>query len=78
MPKIITDSFAINKGKNFFNDKKAKPLSKLNNMNGDEIKAGSNVTILGRGNSKISFDVKENETGVTIRNVWCEKLELQD
>lgn len=78
MGKIITDSFAINKSKSFFNDKKAKPLAKLNNMNGDEIKAGSNVTILNRGNSKISFDIKEDETGVTIRNVWCEQLELQD
>lgn len=77
MPKIITSSFAIQKGKSFFNDKKAKTLTKLNNMNGDEIQRGATVTITGRGDTKISFNI-EDENGVVIRNTWCEHLELED
>jgi hypothetical protein len=77
MSKIITTSFAINKGKSFFNDKKAKTLTKLNNMNGDEIEKGAIVTITGRGDTKSLFNI-EDEKGVIIRNTWCENLELED
>ena len=76
MPKIITSSLAINKARNFFNDKKAKTTTVLNNMAGDEIPEGSEVIITGRGNSKISFDIQDVNTGVVIRNIWCELLEL--
>jgi hypothetical protein len=77
MGKIITTSFAINKGKGFFNDKKAKTLTKLNNMNGDEVEKGAIVTITGRGDTKSLFNI-EDEKGVIIRNTWCENLELED
>lgn len=76
MHKIITTSMAINKARNFYNDKKAKTKSVLNNLAGDEIPEGSEVIITGRGNSKISFDIQDISTGVVIRNIWCELLEL--
>jgi hypothetical protein len=76
MPNYITSSLAINKARNFFNDKKAKTKSVLNNLAGDEIPEGSEVIITGRGNSKVSFDIQDVNTGVVIRNIWCELLEL--
>lgn len=45
---------------------------------GEEIQAGSTVTIIGRGSTKISFDIQDDKSNVLIRNIWCEQLELQD
>jgi hypothetical protein len=77
MSKIITTSMALTKAKNFFTDKKATTLTKLNNMNGDEIERGAIVTITGRGDTKSLLNI-EDEKGVIIRNTWCEHLELQE
>ena len=77
MARIITTSMALTKAKSFFTDKQAKTLTKLNNMNGDEIERGAIVTITGRGDTKSLLNI-ESENGVVIRNIWCEQLELQE
>ena len=78
MGRIITDSYAISKGKSFFNDKKATTLAKLNNLSGEEIEKGSTITINGRGSTKLHLNITCDTTGVVIRNIWCGYLELID
>lgn len=72
----MTSSFLKRKGKQFFQDKKAKVLVLQRNIAGEEIAADEEVTILGRtSGTDIGLNIK-SESGIIINNVWCEQLEL--
>ena len=72
----MTSTFLKNKGKAFFNGKKAKVLVKQRNIGGDEINQNEIVTILKKSrDSGIGLDI-ESDKGIIICGVWCEQLEL--
>lgn len=76
MGKIITTSFAMRKPLNYFNGMNAISIVKQSNIGGEEIKKGSRVTIIGRGRTKVDFNIKDENSNVEIHNIWCEQLEL--
>lgn len=78
MGKIITESFAKRKPRNWFDDKEAITLVKLYNIGGDEIPKGTKVKIISRGREKNEFNIKNEKTGIEIHNNWCEHFELID
>ncbi|MGM8362104.1 hypothetical protein ACSV4D_09340 [Flavobacterium sp. ARAG 55.4] len=72
----MTSTFLKNKGKDYFNGKKAKVLVKQRNIGGDEINQNEIVTILNKTrDSGIGLDI-ESDKGIIICGVWCEQLEL--
>lgn len=72
----MTSTFLKNKGRNFFDGKRARLLVKQRNIGGDEIEKGDEIEITGRNSEcKNSLNIRSN-TGIEINRVWCEQLEL--
>lgn len=76
MGKIITTSLAKRKASNYFNGMKAISIVKQSNIGGEEIEKGTTVKIIGMGITKGLFNIKDENTGIEIHNIWCEQLEL--
>lgn len=72
----MTSTFLKRKSREFFRGKKARLITKVRNLGGQEIEKDEIVTILRKStNSDISLDIK-SDSGIEIGNVWCEQLEL--
>lgn len=67
-------NFFQRKSKAFFLNKKALLNIDLENIAGDKIKKGSEITVLDK--DKFGLNIKCEKSGTCIRNVWPEYIDL--